>query len=1025
MAVEPTTELIKAGPGSGKTTYLARIVAEAIETGGLAPARVLWLALDRAAQQRQRDYFAQRSVSAGRTVIPVVETYEDLAQRILQENVGHPGRGVIGPLPERLLVGEVIRETTSGARYYQAEQVRRSPRFRDDVADFIAELKRCKIDTKTFREKVIPGLSHAPALGDLADIYERYQEWLRQAQVYDLRGIVWLALLALTDQGLAARWHQRYDLIIADDLQDATCLQIELLAALCGPGTRMAGAYEPAQAIYRFRGAVEDPAVLLESLLPDRELTRTQLSVDQRGRMAPELAHVARQFTQDWALSAPLAEGHSPGQVAVRVYRTFSEELVGVGDEIIELLDEGDCAADEIAVIVRNHRQAEAAREHLALREIPVAGQEVAEGNWAARSLAGDVIDLLVCAQEQDTYPVAVREQETERANLALCRLASLAGADELAIAEVYRHGQRARRSMLLQDVECSVGPLNLWVEVVREAQAIAADKPVDAIRLVLRETGLWGQMAENAPSAVAGLLYLLNSLANTQEALVEVTGKGLSLAQTRGVVEMNAVPPVPGDSRGVRVVIAHDARGLEFDVVYLLGLSEGLFPAPLVVSRLLPQETVRALRERARAHLGIPTATLTFAGFGEAASEALAEEARLFHTAISRARHRLILSCHVEDEGGEVGPSEFLISALPEDFALGLAEEQGRAGFECVFWGLVEQKPGGRASHEGCPVTPCARRPLPAGDTTESEEDRLVCPAISQEPILAELAPDWPLSASSINTYLHCPRRFFFEKLMGLAGEESEAMVYGGVLHAVMAELNQLPGAERTAERAVELLGEKFAQYAQEFQSDYSRRVHYGRARRALEVYAGTEFFREESLASEQWFDIELTDDSGQVHRFRGRIDQVVGVGDAVEVIDYKSGKVEAPAALRRSFCYRETDKAKEPFRKDYQLPIYALAWAMIDGRPVVRVCLQSLKPDISPPCKRSCIELVADDAEPKDENFSAGELQQIAGFLADKAREIKQCPGFEGHPPREGCTPRIGACPYVLICTEADPSG
>jgi len=947
MAVNRLCELIRGGPGSGKTTRLRQTVVEAVEKGGLSPARVLWLALDQPAAQRERDWFVLSSARTGRTLVPVTGTYEDIAGQILRESATHWGRAIIRPLPERLLVGEVIRETTPAARYYQADEVRRSPRFRDDVADFIAELKRCKIDTRTFREDITPGLPHRGALADLADIYERYQQRLREANVYDLRGLIWLALVALTDEQLAGSWRGRYDLIVADDLQDATLLQIELLAALCSPETRLLATHEPAQAIYRFRGAVEDPAALLASLLPDREVVRTQLPAQQPGRMASEVAEIARRFARDWELSsAPLGETDGPGQVEVGVYRTFSEELAGIGDGIIALLCEGELAPDDIAVIVRNHEQAEAAREHLALRGAPVAGQEAVAGAWAARRLVGDLITLLLYVRDCDTYPTAIREQQLAGANLAVWRLASLTGGDELALARERGDCRREGRFMLAGLGE----PLGLWAEAVRRAGEVARDEPVAAIRLVLRETGLLPDLAARMPPAMMpALVGLLDSLGEAEKALVEVVGRSLSLEQALSVVEMSSGPAAAPDRAGIQVMIAHDVRGLEFEVVYLVGLSEDTFPAPAVVSRLLPDRTVEALRERVRAHLGIPTATLTFAGWGEAGGEALAEEVRLFYTCLSRARRRLILTCHVEKNGGKVGPSEFLVSALPEDFVLGPTAQQREADFECVFSGLMPQASGGRTTHQGCPVVPCAGRPMLAQEGPAPVEESVPQPEFSGAPILAELAPGWPLSASSLRSYLRCPRQFFFEKLLGLAGEDPGIFLYGTIIHEIMAELNKLSPGVRSRERALDILAAAFARHQDEFDSPYSYRVHYQRAQRALEVYAATEFFSEESLAQEQWFDIELTDDSGQAHRFRGRIDQVVAVGDAVEVIDYKSGKVAARAALRRSFCYRPGERYAEPDQVDYQLPLYALGWEAEGQGRVIRVCLQSLAPDAS----------------------------------------------------------------------------
>jgi len=1015
-------QLIRGGPGAGKTRCLTEAVVGAVEEG-VSPARILWLTLDRAAQRRQRDWLARHSIEAGRLVIPVIETYEDIAGQILDESPRHGGRGIIRPLCERLLVGEIIQEVASSARYYRAEAIRTSPQFRDDVADFIAELKRCKIDAWTFRDEIIPQLPQGDALADLADIYERYQQRLQEADVYDLRGIIWLALLALEEEGPAA-WRNRWDLIVADDLQDATALQIELLAALCGPQTDVVAAYEPAQTIYRFRGAVEDPAALLEALMPDRKVSRRDIAPDQPGRMAPQIARIAQQFARDWELGGcPVGEREASGESSLCVYRTFAEELAGVGDQIIELLQQQEHAAEQVAVIARSSEQIEAARQHLALRGIPVCGQETSTGMWTASKLLSNTVRLLVYLRERDQYPAARRQQELLQANLALYRLIS-ATEDDLAVAKVHRDSQQDRSLLLAEQADFPLELLNDWVEAVKEAVTLAEEQPLAAMRVLLEQTGLLRKISATMPPAVMGALAaLLEDIEEASKAFVKMTNKPLSWEQIRSVIELSQRQPSAANGEGVKVLLAHDARGLEAEVVYLLGVSDGAFPAPAASSQLLADETIRALRDRARQQLSIPTGVLPLARFGEAAGQAQAEEARLFYSCLTRATEKLVISCHLEEDGAKVGPSEFLVSALPPDFMLGSVEEQRVAGFECVFWGLAKQAPGGRVSHQNCPVALCAGRPGEPVGHEPVELEPAGRPRPSTAPILAELVPDWPLSASSINSYLSCPRRFFFEKLIGLAGEDPEIFVYGSLLHDVMAQLNALSPSQRDLQLTLSLLDEAAARRSQEFSSPYCRRLYHQRAREALEAYARTEQFHEESIAQEQQFEFDLTDDGGEAHRFRGRIDQVVPDSNGVDIVDYKSGKVDGAAALRRSFYYRADDTAKEPSQKSYQLPLYALGWQKTTGGRVQRVCLQSLSPTARPPYRRSCVEVVSDSEPPGGESITTEELEAIARYLAELARTIKQRPGFEGHPPREGCTTYF-ACPYVLICSDAEPS-
>ncbi len=1015
-------QLIRGGPGSGKTSHLVEAVAEAVGEG-ISPARILWLTLDRAAQYQQRAWLSRRSAEIGRSIIPVIETYEDIARQILEESPRYGGRGIIRPHGERLLVGEVIREVTSSARYYRAEAIRTSPQFRDDVADFIAELKRYKIDARTFRYEVIPQLPQAEALADLADIYERYQQRLREADIYDLRGIIWLALLALEDEA-PTTWQSRYDLIVADDLQDATALQIELLAALCGPQTGLVVAYEPAQAIYRFRGAVEDPAALLCSLMPDRSFSHHNIQASQPGRMPPPIARIAQRFAQDWEIGGLLVgRCEASGDSSLCVYHTFAEELVGVGDQIIELLRQRKHAPEQIAVIARSSEQVEAARQHLAQRGIPVCGQEAAAGMWTASNLLNNIVTLLVYLRERDRYPTAQRQRELMQANLALYRLISTTE-DDLAVAKLCRNLQQRRKFLLAEQSNFSLGLLNDWAEAIKEALGLAEEQPLAAMRVLLKRTGLLRKISVNMPPEVGqALAALFKNLEEVNKAFVKVANKSLSWEQIRSVIELSRQQPFFAGGGGVKVLLAHEARGVEAEVVYLLGLSEGAFPARVANSQLLAEETIKALRERARQQLSIPTGVLPLAHFSDVTGEARAEEARLFYNCLTRATKKLVISCHLEEDGAEVGPSEFLATVLPVDFVLGSVDEQRSVDFECVFGGLAKQARGGRVSHQDCPVTLCVGRPSQLADQELCEPEPVSRPRSSTVPILAELVPDWPLSASSINRYLSCPRRFFFEKLLNLPTEDPAVFLYGNLIHQIMALVNQLPPVQRTQQQIQEVIDQVFAQHRDEFASPYSYQVYYTQARRALQAYAETDFFTEESLAQERCFAIRLTDGDGKAHLFRGRIDHVVPDGDQVAIVDYKSGKVDGAAALRRSFCYRADDTAKEPSEKNYQLPLYALGWQKTTGGRVRRLCLQSLNPTVSPPCRRSCVEVVSDSEPPGGESITTEELEAIARYLAELARTIKQRPGFEGHPPREGCTTYF-ACPYVLICSEAEPS-
>ncbi len=1026
MPKPPPIQLIRSGPATGKTSYLVATVTDAILSNDISPVRVLALGLDRAAQQHLRQDFASASIQTEHSVMPVIATYESLAEQILQQSSTHLGRGIIRPLAERLLIGQTIAQTASQARYYRDERLRRSSQFRDDVADFVAELKRCKIDPVVFREQIIPGLPSAGALQDLADIYQQYQQRLQQAQVYDYRGIIWLALVALEAAELSHRWQQRYDLVVADDLQDATLLQLELLAAMCGPDTRLVGTYEPNQTIYRFRGAVADPAPVLQMLLPQRHIARESLPTDTSNSLPASVAAAAHRFAADHNLdSQPASQTAATKDVEVQVYRGVEEELVGIGDQIIAILQEGQTPPNRIGIIARRRSQAEAAVQHLSLRGIPVAGYDRMASYWSAVRVLTDIINVLVFVREGDSYPAAVRQRKLSAANAAVSRLASLTAdedTDELTLARICHHCSRQGRFMLPEQPDkASPAPvLHQWKSAITQALSLP---PLSAFHIIVNQTGLAAKLAsDQSQDTLPGLAHLLTTLEETDTAFAQVAGTALNWDQVRSAIEA-AQPPEAPDAEGVAVLTAHGSRGREFDRVFLIGINEGSFPSPAIISRLLPPAAMAALRQRTLKHLDMPIPTLTFAGFGEAPQEAHAEETRLFYTCLTRARQRLVLTCHLEEKGAPISPSPFLTCALPADFALAPLTSQPE-DFACPFAGLVPETSEGRTSHQNCPITICARRPSEPEPRPAVPAETIPRPCPARKAVLSGAASHWAASASSLNDYFRCPRLFFYGHLLDLESEEHDAMVYGSAIHNFLAELNALSPVQRTAQVARELLDKALADAKADFSSQYAFYVYQQQAQRSLQAYIQTEYFKEPSQAQEQPFTIELKDERGHSHLFTGRIDQVTPTDDGLTVVDYKSGSVDSALNIRRAFCYRpDRDTVKEP-PANYQLPLYVLGWEQQQERPgqVTQVALHSFCAHGKRAAQRVAVELIPHD-EPGDKQFSRAELEQIAQYLAHTARIIKGRREFEGHPPAEGCNTYFGTCPFILICSEAEP--
>ena len=998
--------LLRAGPGLGKTALLVGRARRALQTG-VSPARVLFLALDTAAAEMlERRFLA--AVSDGPLALPPVLTYEQVARRILAEAHGDPTGRFLDPLTERVLVGRALQDTTGTARHFQAAPLRESPRFRDDVADFIAELKRHKLSPDDFRTRLLPGLPDRPALEDLADVYQRYQQMLQDAAVFDLRGLLWLALIALEDPALSASWRGRYRLLLADDLQDATPLHLELLAALAGPETQVAGSYEPAQTLYRFRGAVGDPGPWLRRLLPGRPVLPAP-RLEPPAALPAALAQAAQRFAARFSLETPpLGGGGDPGRLDYALYRSHDDELDGLGDALVEALDSGERVPEDIAVLVRSQGEARAAAEYLALRGLPVTGSADAPGPWQARRL---LLDLLTVLREASSPPrppgaaFAARQQAAQ----ALCRLADLIAAP----AEALRLPALCRQA---DDLLRPDPPPNFPAFTALREQILAAR--AEPITTALLRVALWllAQASPDCRSRLLGpLAALLGQVARVAEQLQRLTGRPLAaddLATT--LAEASASPPFA--SPAISVLTAHQARGHHFPLVFLLGLQEETFPAPAVVSRLLSPHAAQALRDKLRRLLNLPEGVLSFAGLGEAPAEAAQEEQRLFFTCLTRSTRRLVLSAHLEAAGAPLTPSPFLAATLPEDFIL--RRDAARDGdFSCAFAGLTPEGPSGRADHTGCPVCPCplglarARRaPLPA----EGSPDR----PSSLVPILREAAARYVLYPTGLEDYLRCPRRFLLKELLKVAPQEdADNAVYGSAVHAFLRTLNHRAPAGRTPAEASRLLTEALAEARDRFSSPLAADLYAAMAVAALAVYLQTDLAAQRTLLPERIMRFEVADPLGTRHRFGGKIDVAAEVEGGVAVVDYKTGDIAGVTKLRSNLPL--TADEAHAGATQVQLPMYALAWEAQPGTaPVRSLCLQNFSAKHS--CKSSCLAL--GEGDKPTNTLTRADLESFRALLVQWAVEIKSRTQFEGSAPEEGCRPYLGGCPFVGICDEAE---
>ncbi|WP_328848884.1 ATP-dependent DNA helicase [Micromonospora zamorensis] len=707
--------LVLGGPGTGKTSTLVEAVGARVAEG-VDPEHILVLTFGRRGATALRQRIEARIAQDGHRVLrePLVRTFPAYAFGLLRRAAAERGE----PSP-RLLTGPeqdlIIRELLN--------VVGEEPE--DDPVGWPTDL-RPALRTRAFAGQLRDLLMRAAERGvgpvDLARLGEKLgrEDWPAAARflreyvavlalrdvsnrgsiAYDPAELVRAATgLLRDDEELLAAERRRLTHVYLDELADTDPAQVELLSVIAGGGKSLVAFADPDSSTYAFRGA--DPAGV--ATFPHRFRTASgapaaQVLLTTSYRAGPGLlAAIARLGRRLRGPAAhrrlhPLPDA-PPGVVEVHTFRSATSEAAWLAHALrsAHLLD--GVPWSRMAVLVRSTAlQLPTLRRALHAAGVPT----VVHGEDLPLHLQPAVAPLLLllrCALE----PARLDEE----AAVALLH-SPLGGADPLAERRL-RQGLRAlalaggdRRPSGELIVEALRDPTELadidrrWAEpaqavagllaTARDAAAQPGATAEDVLWAVWDASGLaerWaGAIIQGRPAAGEGDLARrrraeaadrdLDAVLVLFDAAARFTDR-LPGARTEVFLDHVLAQDLPADTiaptadRGaaVRLLTAHAAKGLEWDLVAVAGVQEGIWPDLRLRGSLLGSERlVDVLAGRSAGGAAVANVV------GQT-SALLDEERRLFHVAISRARHRLLVSAvasaAVGGDDHEEQPSRFL----------------------------------------------------------------------------------------------------------------------------------------------------------------------------------------------------------------------------------------------------------------------------------------------------------------------------------------------------------------------------
>ncbi|MEM8606580.1 MAG: UvrD-helicase domain-containing protein [Myxococcota bacterium] len=629
--------LVLAGAGSGKTRVIATRIARLVSQG-VEPSRILAVTFTNKSAREMRDRVARRM---GRDAADALwlSTFHSFGVRFVKQEY------------RALDLGKRFTVFDQGDSLGVVRELLRSESTADRRLDAQAVLSRISLWKNAMKtpESIEPkNDEYDQAAGS---IYGPYQARLDAMHAVDFDDLVVRPVSLLSSRpGIRGQWRDRFDHILVDEFQDTNEAQLELVRLLANDRGNVCVVGDDDQSIYGWRGARVDNILEFEAHFPGARVTKLEHNYRS---VAPILnvanAAIAQAPNRPYAKSLKASRvGGDP--VRICAFAEPQHEAEFLAKEIRTLTKKGVTLSD-IAVLYRSNTQAKRIEEELRVAGIPY--RVFGGTRFFDRKAVKDAIAYL-------------RVALNPRDELSLRRIinAPPRGLGAQSIARLTEHAE-AKGTGLLQalraaDQVTSLSPrasrsaVDLARAIDRAARGFREGAFHDSARALFEAVDLCAPAASDPEAKRAGeqVAFLLQSIARVETRSGSDRDALLNLLHQM-TLEADDERAETGSAE-VTLSSLHSAKGLEFDVVFLVGCVEGV----------------------------MPHARVTDPKVSDAVEGDLEEERRLFYVGVTRARDLLYLTRPRErvHRGRlvKLTPSRFL-GGLPESDTTNYEREESR----------------------------------------------------------------------------------------------------------------------------------------------------------------------------------------------------------------------------------------------------------------------------------------------------------------------------------------------------------
>jgi len=556
--------LVLAGAGSGKTRTLIQRIAWLMRDQGVAPWQILAVTFTNKAAAEMRERLAAILPDCES---PWVATFHASCVRILRQEITLLGYArdfvIYDDQDQQRLLKQVLVELGI------SEKVLRPAA----AAQAIDQAKNRGLGPEDLLEQQ----GHPP---ELAEIYRRYQRRLKQANALDFGDLLLLLVKLFEDHPARLQhWQERFRHILVDEFQDTNGIQYQLVNLLARPHRNLCVVGDDDQSIYAWRGAEIANILNFERDYPGTKIIRleqnyrsTRNILDAAGAVVEQ--NLARKGKRLWT-DNPLGE-----PVRIESCSDDLEEARFVSREINRLIQNGG-SLREIAVFYRTNAQSRALEEALAFARIPY----VMYGGvrFFARLEIKDALSYLRLLYNPADSLAALRIINVPTRGIGKISIERIAQHQGESLSFFAACRQALEKSLVSAGISAK---LRVFVELIERFRARLEQQPYPELMAeLLEESGYLPALREEADSALTdgqrqearGRLENLEQLLAGME---EHHARAGSLADyLEEIALVTDLDRLDQQKDHVTLMTLHAAKGLEFPVVFMTGLEEGLFP--------------------------------------------------------------------------------------------------------------------------------------------------------------------------------------------------------------------------------------------------------------------------------------------------------------------------------------------------------------------------------------------------------------------------------------------------------------